>query len=43
MVEKQVSDLLASLPVLTGEGYKHLYVLDNPQDIDSASVSIERI
>ena len=42
VVEKQVSDLLASLPALTEGGYKHVYVLDNPQDIDSASVSIER-
>ena len=36
--EKQVADLLDSLPGLTGEGFKYLYVMDNPEDIDSATI-----
>jgi len=36
--EKQVADLLESLPGLTREGFKRLYVMDNPEDIDSARV-----
>jgi protein phosphatase len=38
VVEKQVADLLDSLPGLTGEGFKDLYVMDNPEDIDSVTV-----
>ena len=38
VVEKQVADLLDSLPGLPGEGFKHLYVMENPEDIDSATI-----
>jgi protein phosphatase len=38
VVEKQAADLRASLPGLAAEGFEHVYVLDNPEDIDSASV-----
>jgi protein phosphatase len=38
VVEKQVADLLASLPGLGEEGFQHVYVLDNAEDIDSARV-----
>ena len=38
VIEKQAADLLASLPGLAGEGFRHMYVLDNTEDIDSARV-----
>jgi len=38
VVERQVADLLASLPQLAQEGFRHVYVMDNPEDIDSAQV-----
>ena len=38
VVENQVADLLDSLPGLTGEGFDHLYVMENPEDIDYATV-----
>jgi protein phosphatase len=38
VVENQVADLLDSLPGLTGEGFKHLYMLDNPEDIDATTI-----
>jgi len=38
VVEKQVADLLGSLPELASEGFEHVYVLDNAEDIDSAKV-----
>ena len=38
VVEKQAADLLASLPELAREGFRLVYVLDNPGDIDSAQV-----
>lgn len=38
VVESQAADLLDSLPGLTREGFKYLYVMDNPGDIDSASI-----
>jgi protein phosphatase len=39
VVEKQVADLLDSLPGLASEGFKYAYVLDNTVDIDSTEVS----
>lgn len=38
VVEKQVTDLLDSLPGLDQEGFRHVYVMDNTADIDSAQV-----
>jgi protein phosphatase len=38
VVEKQVADLLSSLPGLAQEGYGRLYVMDNTEDINSARV-----
>ncbi|MCU1338172.1 MAG: polynucleotide 3-phosphatase [Bryobacterales bacterium] len=38
VIEQQTRDLLGSLPGLAQEGFQHVYVLDNPQDIDSASI-----
>jgi protein phosphatase len=38
VVEKQSADLLRSLRGLAGEGFEHVYVMDNPEDIDSAQV-----
>jgi protein phosphatase len=38
VIEKQAADLLASLSGLAGEGFQRVYVLDNPEDIDSAIV-----
>jgi protein phosphatase len=38
VVEKQVADLLDSIPGLAAEGLQNVYVLDNQQDIDSLSV-----
>lgn len=38
VVEKQAADLRASLPGLAAEGFEHVYVMDKPEDIDSASV-----
>jgi protein phosphatase len=38
VVEKQVADLLGSLPGLAREGFKYVYVMDNAPDIDSARV-----
>jgi protein phosphatase len=38
VVKKQVADLEVSLPGLPNEGFVHVYVLDNPEDIDSAVV-----
>lgn len=39
VVEKQVADLLGSLPGLAAEGFDLVYVLDNAEDIDRAWVS----
>lgn len=38
VVEKQAADLQASLPGLAQEGFRHVYVLDNPEDIGSVQV-----
>jgi predicted kinase len=38
VVEKQVADLLDSLPGLAREGFRYVYVMDNTADIDSARV-----
>lgn len=38
VVEKQVADLLGSLPGLEREGFRSVYVMDNKEDIDSARV-----
>lgn len=38
VVEKQVADLVASLPELKTEGFKNVYIIDNTMDIDSAAV-----
>jgi len=38
VVERQVADLADSLPGLAREGFKHVYVMDNTADIDSARV-----
>jgi len=38
VIEKQVADLAASLPRLNGEGFQHIYVLDNAIDIDSVRI-----
>lgn len=38
IVEKQVADMLSSLPGLAQEGFKRAYVIDNTADIDSAQV-----
>ena len=38
VVEKQVADLLGSLPGLEREGFREVYVMDNAEDIDSARV-----
>jgi protein phosphatase len=38
VVEKQVADLLDSLPGLEREGFSYLYVIDKTEDIDSAQV-----
>jgi len=39
VIETQVADLLGSLPGLASEGFRHVYLLDNAEDIDSARVS----
>jgi hypothetical protein len=33
---------MASLPGLAGEGFQRVYVMDNPEDIDSATVLRQR-
>jgi protein phosphatase len=38
VVEKQSGDLTGSMRGLAGEGFEHVYVMDNPEDIDSAQV-----
>ncbi len=38
VVEKQVEDLLGSLPGLAREGFRRVYVIDKKADIDSARV-----
>lgn len=38
IVEKQVADLLSSLPNLGSEGFSSVYLLENTTDIDSAEV-----
>ncbi|MBZ5676750.1 MAG: AAA family ATPase [Acidobacteriia bacterium] len=38
VVEKQVADMLSSLPGLDEEGFQYAYVMDNTGDIDSAQV-----
>ena len=38
VVERQAADLATSLPGLAKEGFQHVYVMDNPEDIDSARV-----
>ena len=38
VVEKQAEDLADSLPGLSAEGFRKVYVLDNKEDIDSARV-----
>lgn len=38
VVEKQVADLLGSLPGLEREGFRNIYVMDNTEDIYSARV-----
>jgi protein phosphatase len=42
VVEKQAADLLGSLPGLEREGFLHVYVLDNAEDIDSIQVFRQR-
>jgi protein phosphatase len=42
VVERQAADLMASLPGLAGEGFQRVYVMDNPEDIDSATVLRQR-
>lgn len=39
VIEKQVADLLGSLPAIAQEGYQHVYVTDNAEDIESVTVS----
>jgi len=39
VIERQVADLLGSLPDIAKEGYEHVYVMDNAEDIESATVS----
>lgn len=38
VIEKQVTDLLDSLPRLKREGFQSVYVMDNAEDIDSAQL-----
>ena len=38
VVKKQTADLDASLPGLTNEGFKQVYLMENAGDIDSAQV-----
>jgi len=38
VVEKQTADLLDSLPKLSEEGFRYVYVMDNAEDIDSVSI-----
>jgi protein phosphatase len=38
VIEKQAADLLSSLPGLAREGFQHVYVMDNPEDIDSVRI-----
>lgn len=38
VIEKQVADLLGSLPKIAREGYEHVYVLDNAEDIELATI-----
>ena len=38
VVEKQVADMLSSVPGLAREGFQALYVMDNTLDIESAQV-----
>jgi protein phosphatase len=38
VIEKQAADLLNSLPGLAREGFQHVYVMDNPEDIDSVRI-----
>jgi protein phosphatase len=41
VIEKQVTDLLGSLPRLKLEGFRNVYVMDNAEDIDSAQIQSE--
>jgi protein phosphatase len=41
VIERQVTDLAASLPGLAQEGFQDVYVMDNTEDIDSARVLCE--
>jgi predicted kinase len=38
VIEKQAADLRDSLPGLAREGFQHVYVMDNTEDIDSSQV-----
>jgi protein phosphatase len=38
VIEKQVADLLGSLHDIAKEGFEHVYVLDNAEDIELATV-----
>ena len=38
VVGKQAEDLLASLPGIGQEGFAHIYILENEEDIDSTTV-----
>jgi protein phosphatase len=40
VVEKQRADLASSLPGLSAEGFEHVYILENTQDIDSARIFV---
>lgn len=41
VIEKQVADLLGSLPGLKPEGFRSVYVMDNTEDIDYAQLQRE--
>ena len=38
VIEKQMADLLGSLPNIAHEGFEHVYVLDNAEDIELATI-----
>jgi protein phosphatase len=38
VVEKQIADLTGSLGELPQEGFQHVYVMDNTEDIDSVAI-----
>jgi predicted kinase len=41
VIEKQVTDLMGSLPRLKLEGFRNVYVMDNAEDIESAQLQPE--